>query len=479
MHLARAREAGWAGLSHARGIMRAIMAIMSKQQAPRYGPGKLVVDGQDVTVTRKATFALRPTASQERALHRLLEVVREVYNAALAERRDAWRLAGKTITWQDQFGQIKHLRGVRDDALAFGIQPVRSAIMRCEEALQAFFRRLGNGEAPGYPRFKGRRRYNSVCWDEPVSWKVDLDARILRIQGVGTIRLPKSARRQLARLAGRGGEPRTLSVTRRRAGGSKHNPRWVWRATVAFVGVAVERTPPARGALVGADRGVKVTLATSDAGMLAMPRYVAAMRGHIVDLERTQARKQRGSREWRRLGRKIARARRKAAAQVDAWARETANRLVADYEVIAVEDLALCAMLRSARGTKEEPGTNVAAKQGLNRELAAAALGRLAVRVCVKAESAGRRVWMVDARHTSQRCAACGHTAAANRPSQTTFACTACGHTANADVNAACNVAARGRECEQAWAAAGRTPLPRRTSRRRPKREPAQAAPPA
>ena len=137
-----------------------------------------------------------------------------------------------------------------------------------------------------------------------------------------------------------------------------------------------------------------------------------------------------------------------------------------------MEDLKLTNMTRSARGTVEEPGSNVAAKQGLNRELQDAALGKLAIRICVKAESAGRRVWMVRPENTSRACSSCGHTDAANRPDQTTFCCTACGREANADINAALNIAARGQHAEDAWKQAGSPSLPRRKSRRRPRKDP-------
>jgi putative transposase len=351
------------------------------------------VDGRDGTVFRRATFAVHPSPGQERALHRLVGVCREVYNAALQERRDAYRTAGVTVTWQDQFKQVTQLRGVRDDALVFGVQPVRSAIMRCDAAMQAFFARAKAGATPGYPRFKGARRFNTASWDEPVSWRLLGDADRLRLQGVGEVRLSKSARRQIGRMTARGGVATTLTVTRRRA-----RRGWVWRATVGFTGVTVECPPPTHGdgSVVGADRGVKVTLATSDERLLTMPRYVAAARNDVVALQQAQARKQKYSREWRRLGRQIARGRRKAAAQVDNWARDIAKQLIAEYDVLAIEDLKLAAMTRSAKGTIEQPGTNVAQKQGLNRELQDAALGRLAVRVCVKAASAGRRVWMVN-----------------------------------------------------------------------------------
>ena len=102
-------------------------------------------------------------------------------------------------------------------------------------------------------------------------------------------------------------------------------------------------------------------------------------------------------------------------------------------------------MLRSARGTAENPGRNVSAKAGLNRRIAASAWSLLVRRTQDKAgASSGCRVVLVDPRHTSQRCSACNHVDPGNRPSQALFACLACGHTEHADVNAAKNVLAAG-----------------------------------
>lgn len=122
--------------------------IASRRGSQTHGPGRLVVDGRDATVVRKATFAFKPSRTQESRLHGLLRVCREVYNAALQERRDAWRLAGKTIRWQHQFTQIKDLRGIRDDALQFGIQSLRGAITRVDEAMTGFFDRASTARHP-------------------------------------------------------------------------------------------------------------------------------------------------------------------------------------------------------------------------------------------------------------------------------------------------------------------------------------------
>ena len=71
-----------------------------------------------------------------------------------------------------------------------------------------------------------------------------------------------------------------------------------------------------------------------------------------------------------------------------------------------------------------------------------------------KAESGGRAVIAVDPRHTSQRCAQCGHTAAGNRVTQAELRCLACGHHAHADVNAARNILRAGLALQEAHQAA-------------------------
>jgi transposase len=107
--------------------------------------------------------------------------------------------------------------------------------------------------------------------------------------------------------------------------------------------------------------------------------------------------------------------------------------------VIRVEDLKIRNMVRSAKGTGEAPGKNVAAKAGLNKAIHANGWGLLVRRLEDKAPG---RVEKVPPAYTSQRCSACGHTAKESRKSQAVFLCVACGYAANADVNAARNIAA-------------------------------------
>jgi len=105
--------------------------------------------------------------------------------------------------------------------------------------------------------------------------------------------------------------------------------------------------------------------------------------------------------------------------------------------VIAVEDLKIRNMTRSAKGTLEAPGRNVRQKAGLNRGILAAGWGLLVARMEHKAPG---RVQKINPAYTSQRCSACGIVDREARESQAAYRCRSCGYAANADVNAASNI---------------------------------------
>ncbi|GEL16491.1 RNA-guided endonuclease InsQ/TnpB family protein [Pseudonocardia asaccharolytica] len=109
------------------------------------------------------------------------------------------------------------------------------------------------------------------------------------------------------------------------------------------------------------------------------------------------------------------------------------------FDRIRIEDLRIKNMTRSARGTVERPGRNVAAKAALNRSILAGGWGLFLRRLQDKAPG---RVEKINPAYTSQTCSACGHIARESRESQALFCCVACGHAEHADVNAAKNIAA-------------------------------------
>lgn len=107
-----------------------------------------------------------------------------------------------------------------------------------------------------------------------------------------------------------------------------------------------------------------------------------------------------------------------------------------------VENIKTKDMTKSAKGTKENPGKNVAQKRGLNRSIQKQGWGLL---VMVLSYILSGGVIRVDPAYTSQTCSLCLHVDKNNRWRRL-FRCLSCGFIQHADVNAGCNIENRGRK---------------------------------
>ena len=123
----------------------------------------------------------------------------------------------------------------------------------------------------------------------------------------------------------------------------------------------------------------------------------------------------------------------------DNWRHHVSHDLAGRFGTIYMEGLEIGNMMKSAKGTKEQPGKNVGAKSALNRGIAESGWGRLRFMLEYKAH----RVETVNPAYTSQRCHQCGHVAEENRRGKR-FKCVSCGYAGNADINAAFNILALG-----------------------------------
>jgi len=172
----------------------------------------------------------------------------------------------------------------------------------------------------------------------------------------------------------------------------------------------------------------------------ANPRFLAAAAGALAAAQRVLAGCRPGSGNRRRARRKLAKLHRTLANQRRDLHHQIARKLIDTCDVIAVEDLAITNMTRSASGPVEAPGRNVAAKAGLNRSILDAGWGQFLAILLAKAEGAGRRVVKVNPRDTSITCCLCGRRCV--RPRQDTVVCPAHGGM-DADLNGACDILAR------------------------------------
>lgn len=210
--------------------------------------------------------------------------------------------------------------------------------------------------------------------------------------------------------------------------------------------IKVDSTAPRVGnRVIGIDVGVgSDNFAVGDAGQ-RIPNRHAAKRA-AAELRRRQralARCKRDSLSGRKTRARLARTHAKVANQRTNHLHQTSAHLVANYNRIAVEDLKIAHMVRSAKGTVGAPGKNVKQKSGLNRAIADAAWGRFIEMLSYKAARAGAELIKVDPKYTSQTCPCCSHVAAGNRPTRDRFHCLKCGFEEDADVVGARNILAR------------------------------------
>jgi putative transposase len=152
---------------------------------------------------------------------------------------------------------------------------------------------------------------------------------------------------------------------------------------------------PSTGRSVGVDVGVARFLTTSDGEVVANPRFLDAAQDRIADLQRRKQRARPGSGNRRRLRRSLAKEWRKLRNQRRDFHHKTARGLVDTCDTLALEDLHVAAMTKTASGSIEAPGRNVAAKTRLNRSILDAGWTQFTSILVAKAESAGRRVVLV------------------------------------------------------------------------------------
>ena len=132
-------------------------------------------------------FRIYPNNTTANTLQWVLDRCRELYNAALQERREAYKYAGKTISSYEQQNDLPEIKQIREEYQEIGSHVLQNVIKRVDLAYQAFFRRVKAGQTPGYPRFMGRNRYDSITYPDQAGWK--FDGNILHLSKLGDIKV--------------------------------------------------------------------------------------------------------------------------------------------------------------------------------------------------------------------------------------------------------------------------------------------------
>lgn len=354
---------------------------------------------------RSYRYPLYATKAYRAVLTSWLEMCRQLYNAALQERRDAWRMQHVSVSRFRQQKELTQLRAEDSEIEAVPAVVERSALRRVDLAHQSFFRRCKAGENPGYPRFRSRDRYRSFTVP---NGKFLVDGNRVRIPRIGWVRFHRY--RDL------GGPARELRVVRTAKG---------WAVCfVCDMGPAPEKVE-IRSA-VGIDLGLTsfVTLSTGEA--VDNPRYFKKAEDLIARRQRSLSRKRRGSNGRLRAKCLVGAAYEHVRNQRLDFCCKLAVWLFANYDLVAHEDLNLVALHRGF----------------LRKSVNDAAWGVLLRCLASKAEEAGKWDVGTDPRGTTTECSGC-HVDTPMTLKERVHRC-ACGLVLPRDHNSAINVLARG-----------------------------------
>lgn len=363
---------------------------------------------EDVT-QRSYKFRIYPSKSQTTRLSQTLTLCCELYNAALQERRDAYRLTGRSLSYLDQQNQLPEIKELRPELKEIHSQVLQDVLRRLDKAFQAFFRRVKERQGKaGFPRFHSRQRYASLTYAQS---GFSLRNGKLRLSKIGDVRI--KLHRPLE------GQVKTLTITRSATG--------KWFACFCVEVETAALVLPENNQSVGVDVGLLHFATLSNGEQIDNPRFFRTDEQALGRAQRWLSKEPKGTKRRAKCRRVVARIHERIASRRRNFAHQRSRELVNEYGSIFFEDLNIKGMVRNHH---------------LAKSINDAAWHQLIQFTTYKAENAGRQCGGVDPRGTSQMCSGCGAVVVKDL-SERVHDC-GCGLRIYRDWNAAINILSRG-----------------------------------
>lgn len=370
-------------------------------------------------------FEIQPNGAQQRRIKQFCGCARFVFNKALDGQKQAYeadnnttfsytKIANQLPQWKKTFPWLKDCHS----------QVLQQSLKDLERAYCNFFEKRAN-----FPRFKKKGIKERIRF--PQGFKLEQHNSRLYLPKIGWVRYRNS--RNVV------GEIKNVTVRQ------KCGRFYVSIQTECEVEIAKHQ-----GGEIGIDMGVVRFATLSNGEYFAPLNAFKTYKGKLAKLQRQLKNKIKFSKNWQKLQAKIAKLHHKIANCRKDFLHKISNTISKNHAMIYVEDLQVSNMSKSAKGTVEAPGTNVAQKSGLNRAILDQGWGEFRRQLDYKAQWQGGVLVAVPPHNTSRTCPCCGHIDKENRPTQSKFECVECGHTENADVVGALNILERGRTLVQA-----------------------------
>ena len=344
--------------------------------------------------------------SQEVKLNTLLDSARFLYNCALEHRIVCWKQWHKSVNYYDQANSLKEIRKFDESIAQLNFSASQNILRQLDKAFQAFFRRIKQGDTPGFPRFKSKNRFHSITFPA-YGDGIKIKNGKLYIQNVGHIRI--KLHRDLE------GKIKTVTIKRQ-------NGRF-------YTSFSCDDVPqnilPASTKEIGIDVGIKSFAVMSDGQIIDNPKYLKQSEDKLKELQKQYSKKR-----TRKTRKRLACLHEKVSNQRKDFLHKLSRQIVDRFGFIFVENLKPKQMVKNNFKI-------------LNKYINDAAWSQFFDLLSYKAEEAGRKLIKVNPEGTTQRCSQCGRIVPKDL-SVRVHDCP-CGFKVDRDLNAAYNILRLGR----------------------------------
>ena len=325
---------------------------------------------------RTYQFRLYPTKQQTTTLTQWLTTCRMLYNNSLAERKDAWETHQQSVTYGEQANQLKDAKKTNLFLKAVHSQVLQDVLRRLDKTFKNFFRRVKKGEKAGYPRFKGKCRYDSFIYPQS-GFVFDYQKKKLRLSKIGGINIKQH------RPIPSEGVIKTCTIRR-------DVDHWYACFSLELPDPQAQRELKKA---IGVDVGLKSLLTLNNGETIDNPRWFRKSEKKLAKAQRRKDRKLKGSNNRHKQNKKVAQLHRMVRNQRKDFHHKLSRKLVDTYDLIVYENLKI---------------TNMVKNHHLAKSISDAGWGQLRCFTEYKAEEAGTLVEYVSAYNTTQLCSRCG-----------------------------------------------------------------------